>query len=49
MLFSCHGAPAAPLTGVSCIDSGRSYTMSRANFQSVLNIAGQPSSIEMER
>lgn len=45
----CVAAPASPLTGVDCIDSGRAYTMTRGNLKSVLNTIGQPSVIEMER
>ena len=45
----CHSAPATPLTGVNMIDSGRKFTMTRGNFQSILSIAGQPEEMEMQR
>ena len=45
----CHKAPAVPLTGVNCVDSGRNYTMTRGNFEKILSVAGQPEELEMQR
>ena len=45
----CSCAPAQPLTGVAMIDAGRKYTMKRGGFKSVLEAAGQPEEMEMER
>lgn len=45
----CHAAPATPLTGVQMIDSGRKFTMTRGNFQTILSSAGQPEDMEMQR
>ena len=45
----CHAAPATLLTGVQMIDSGRKFTMTRGNFQTILSSAGQPEDMEMQK
>jgi hypothetical protein len=45
----CTGSPATPLTGVSCVDAGRSSALNRGDLEWIMEISGSPEELEMAR